>query len=417
MQHFFLTASVLLPFVLWDAVRCILLKRGDQSTTRRAAVERHFTSDEIADGRRLIERHNRLLPISRALYYAFFLTALFLGGAARLEAWLSTMTANQWALTLPLFILVYLLAWTVLTLPLSAYREFVIQREAGLSTTTRALWLADLLKGLLLSWVLVSALCYPIVALLKVLPHHWPLPATATFLAFSAIMLWISPWLISPLFNRFWPLDDETLRQQVRELAAKAGLDVGDVLVMDASRRSTTLNAYFTGLGNSRRVVLYDSLVQACEPDETLSVVAHELGHWRGRHLLKLFALQAISVASGLYALKLLLDVPAARSLFGLPTTDSLVVLVLLPLLSGMAGTLFAPIGAAISRHFEREADQAAFELAPTPKAFITLEQKLVRRAKADLLCPKLLHLWYASHPLPEDRIAAAELSAQDRFA
>ena len=112
---------------------------------------------------------------------------------------------------------------------------------------------------------------------------------------------------------------------------------------MDASRRSTTLNAYFTGLGNSRRVVLYDSLVQACEPDETLSVVAHELGHWRGRHLLKLFALQAIGVASGLYALKLLLDVPAARSLFGLPTTDSLVVLVLLPLLSGMAGNAAVP--------------------------------------------------------------------------
>jgi STE24 endopeptidase len=340
--------------------------------------------------------------------YGFFGVVLFGGVGAAVEGWLLELVGGSWALALPPFVLALLLAWIAVHLPLESYRELVILRQEGLSTTTWRTWIGDQLKGLLVGLVLTTALAYPVVALVRHLPTLWPLPAAAAVLGVSAFAIWISPWVIAPLFNRFWPLEDEQLAVQVRELATRAGLAVQRVLVTDASRRSTTLNAYFTGLGNSRRVVLYDTLVQACGPEEILSVVGHELGHWRRHHIAKLFALETVGVTGGLWALQLLLDSAAFRGLLGLPAPSSLVLLAALPFLATLGGRVFAPVGAAISRRFERQADRAAFELTADPQAFIRLEQLLVRRAKADLLQPTLVHRLYGSHPLPEERIRAA---------
>ena len=406
-----LVMALLLPFIAWDAARYLLRRRGDRSAARRQLALRHFTEQDIAVGRSHTLEHNRLFPISRALFYLLF-GALLMGGiGARAEAWVLGLVGGSWALALPLLLLLLLLSHGLLHLPLAAYSEFVIQRRAGLSNTSAPLWLADQAKGLALGWVLGTALALPVMALVRWLPASWPLPATAAVLALSAFTVWISPWVIAPLFNRFTPLDDQ-LAQQVRQLTERAGLKVRQVYVCDASRRSSMLNAYFTGLGNSRRVVLFDTLVQACDEAEVLSVVGHELGHWRGRHIAKGFLAQALGTAAGLLALQALLHSPGLRAALGLPAPDSLVLLVLLPFVASLAGTLAAPLGAAMSRRFERQADQTAFQLTADPAAFIRLEQRLVRRAKADLLLPRALHSWYGTHPLPEDRIAAAEAFA-----
>ena len=222
-------------------------------------------------------------------------------------------------------------------------------------------------------------------------------------------MTWISPLFIAPLFNKFRPLEDDALEGELRSLVDRAGLELKHVFVMDASRRSNYLNAYFTGLGNSRRVVLYDTLVEACPPGEILSVVAHELGHWRARHIAKSFIVSSVGLVAGLLLLKALLGWPPALALLGLSSPDSLMLLVALPFLASLTGTLTAPLGAGLSRRFEREADNTAHELTGDPAAFVSLEQRLVRRAQADLLTSRTLHWWYASHPLPEERISAAE--------
>ena len=400
---------LLCPFVVWDAALFVLRLRGDSSRRRREQILRHFTEEDIAIGRAFARERNRLFPLSRVLFYLFFGVLLFGGVGARAEQWLLGIVGGSWLLALPLFVLLLLLARGLLYLPLEAYAEFVIQRRAGLSNITLPLWIADQLKGLALGWVLASMLALPIMALVRYLPLWWPAPATAAILAVTAFFVWISPWVIAPLFNRFTPLEDEDLARQVRELTRRAGLTVDRVFVTDASKRSSMLNAYFTGLGNSRRVVLYDTLVEACGAGEVLSVVGHEVGHWRGRHIAKFFGMLALGTVAGLLALQVLLDTPRWRELLGLPEPHSLVLLVLLPFLGSLAATGIAPVASSISRRFERQADRAAFELTGDPQAFVCLEQRLVRRAKADLLLPRLLHSWYGTHPLPEDRIAAAE--------
>ena len=402
------------PFVLWDAALFLLRRRGDRSPRRLAAVRRHFGARDVALGRAHASRHNRLFPAGRLLFYAFFVAALPAGGAARLESWLLALTGH-WSAALPLFVLALLLSWGTLNLPLEACRELVVLRREGLSTTTARLWLADQLRGLLLGTVVAAALALPVMAVVRWLPQWWPVPAAGVVAAVSAFLAWISPWLIAPLFNRFEPLTDEILAREVRALFARAGLRARRVLVTDASRRSTALNATFTGVGNSRRVVLFDTLVEACDRGEVLSVVAHELGHWRHRHIVKLLVLQCVGALAGLWALQALLHAPQSARLLGLPRPDSLVLLALAPLVGIIAGRLAAPLGAAISRCFERQADRVALELTEDPAALIRVQQRLVRRARADLLQPRLVHAWYGSPPLPEARIRAAEAWAAGR--
>jgi STE24 endopeptidase len=406
---------LLVPFVLWDVILYILRRRGDTSAARRGEVLRHFTEEDIAAGREQVKRRLVLYPLGRLLYYGVFGALLFGGLGARLEAVLLQL-AGHWALALPLYVLCILATWSLLQLPLAAASELYIERRAGLSTTTLGTFLADQAKGLVVGWILTTLVAFPVIGLLRWLPVWWPLPAAAALVAISAFAAWLSPWLIAPLFNKFYPLDDGELAEEVKALAARAGMKIpGGVLVTDASRRSTTLNAYFTGLGNSRRVVLFDTLVESCEADETLSTVAHELGHWKHHHIAKLFVLESLGAVVGLLLLELLLESPFRTSL-GVPQPESLVFLVLVVFLASLAGVLTAPIGAAVSRRFERQADGLALDLTENPGAFIKLEKRLMRRAKADLLTPKLLHWMYGTHPLPEQRIHAAEShpAAQD---
>jgi len=408
MVKILLVVLLLAPFVAWDAAVFLMRARGDTDPGRRAEILRHFSEEDIETGRSHITRHNRLFPFYRLLFYAFYIVLLFGGLAARLESMLLPLTGGRWYLALLLFVLILLAARTLLYMPLSAYSEFVIQRQAGLSTITLSTWLADRAKSLLLNWMILSLVALPVIALVKALPQLWWLPASAVVLAVSAFGIWISPWVIDPLFNKFTPLEDEELSGQIQALSAEAGLAVQHVFVMDASRRSLYLNAYFTGLANSRRVVLYDTLVRECTGAEVLSVVAHELGHWKHRHILKGFLLETVGVLVGMLLLWWLLGSSGCREFFGLSSRSSLVLLVLLPFLISLASTLSAPLISAVSRRFERQADRTALELTDEPQAFIELEKRLVRRAKADLLQPRLLHIFYGSHPLPEERIRAA---------
>ncbi len=409
MPKLLLVIILLAPFVAWDAASYIMRQRGDTSPVRRAEVLRHFSEQQITTGRDHLLRHNKLVPFYRVIFYLFYGVLLFAGLAGKMENSLLEFTSGRWWLALPLFVLALLLAQTLLYLPLSAYREFVIEREMGLSTITIGTWMADRLKTLAMNWVIVTLVALPVLWLVRSLPGSWPLPAAGVILALSAFGIWVSPWVIDPLFNKFTPLQDARLEEDIRALSTGAGLSVDKVYVMDASRRSLYLNAYFTGMGNSRRVVLYDTLVKECTHEEILSVVAHELGHWKHRHITKGFLIEVLGVTAGLWLLWWLLGSAGIRGFFGLASPGSLALIVLLPFLLSLTGTLISPAVSALSRHFEHQADAAALELTADPDAFISLEKRLVRHAKTDLLRHRLLHAFYGSHPLAEQRIARAE--------
>jgi len=222
---------------------------------------------------------------------------------------------------------------------------------------------------------------------------------------------------LDPIFNRFTALEDVALSSQIQSLCQQSGVPIREVYVMDASRRSHYLNAYFTGLGLSKRVVLFDTLVKACPPNELLSVVAHELGHWKGRHIVKMFLMSSIGIMAGLYCIFFIQNNTTLLRFFGVPFSTSLVLLVMTSFLADLVSTMTAPMGAFISRRFERYADAFALSNVNDLSAFISLEIRLNREAKADLLRHPFLHFWQASHPRPEERIAMAEKIIPNRRA
>src|SRR5947209_19885915 len=183
--------------------------------------------------------------------------------------------------------MVVLAAVGVACLPLDVWRGLVRERRFGLSTQTLRGWLADWAKGELVELVLAAAVWVAAVGLVRALPRWWPLPAAAALALFVLLMSFVGPVVLEPLFNRFRPLEDGRLAGELRALAERAGVPVRAVLVADASRRTTRTNAYVSGLGPTRRVVVWDTLLAEADERELKLILAHELGHRRERHVLQ----------------------------------------------------------------------------------------------------------------------------------
>lgn len=283
-------------------------------------------------------------------------------------------------------------------LPLAWWRGFLRERRWGFSTQRASGWLADAAKGLAVSVVLTAALWTGVVGLARALPGWWAVPAAAALAAAMLVLSFVAPVVLEPLFNRFRPLADERLAAELRALAAEAGVPVRDVLVVDASRRSTKTNAYVSGLGRTRRVVVYDTLLDAADERELKLVVAHELGHRREGHVARFTALGMLGVAA---SVALLWAVLGTR--VGSPRELPAALLLLLGLqVAGM------PPGAALSRRWERVADRCSLELTGDADAFERAHRSLARRNLADLAPPRLVYLFLFSHPTAPERLALA---------
>lgn len=288
---------------------------------------------------------------------------------------------------------------TAVRLPLSAWRGWWRERQWGFSTQGFGAWIGDVAKGLLINVVLTAAVWTVGVALARALRGWWALPA-AVALALSVLVLsFVAPVLLEPVFNKFAPLEDEELAAELRGISARAGVPVRDVLVADASRRTTKVNAYVSGMGSTRRVVVFDTLLAAGDPAGLRVVVAHELGHRRDRHVVKLTAL-AMAAAAG--AVALVWGVLGTR--VGRPQTlpEALLLVVALEV-------ALLPAGAWLSRRFEREADRASLDLTGEPDAFARAHLDLARRNLSELEPARLAYFFLFSHPTPPERLAAGE--------
>jgi Zn-dependent protease with chaperone function len=293
-------------------------------------------------------------------------------------------------------------------LPLAFWNGLVRERRWGFSAQTGRAWLADRAKGLAVSLALTAAAWTAVVGLARRLPHWWP-AAAALGLALAVLVLsFVAPVVLEPLFNRFRPLDDEQLATELRGLAARAGVPVREVLVADASRRTTKVNAYVSGLGRTRRVVLYDTLLAAAGEPELKVVVAHELGHRRDRHVVKGTLLGMGGAAAAVLVLRVVLGTAGVASPRELP--------VVLLVLAGLELAALAP-GAALSRRWERAADTAALELTGDLAAFERVQAELARTNLADLDPPRLVYLLLFSHPTPGERLALGRAWAAARQA
>jgi STE24 endopeptidase len=288
-------------------------------------------------------------------------------------------------------------AGRVLTLPFAVLlRRRVL--EYGLSDQAWSAYAVDLLKGLGVNVVATSIVMVVLVGTARRWPRAWP--AVAGLLLAGLVMLgsFVYPLLVEPLFNHFEPLPDGPLRTQILALADEEGVHVDDVLVADASRRTTTLNAYVSGFGSSRRVVVYDNLVADVDDPQVVSVVAHELGHARHDDVLIGSLLGAAGALLGVGLLGLLMGGGVAEPR-RVPRVLALV---------AVASLLASPVQNAISRRIETRADVDALRATGDPAAFIEVQKALARKSLADPTPPAWSQLWFGSHPTGLTRIALA---------
>jgi STE24 endopeptidase len=298
-------------------------------------------------------------------------------------------------------------------------RAFGQDRRAGLATQRLGGFLGDWAKARAVGLVLVVLPLGALVLGARWQPPGWPLVAAAAAVLLVLALTVAGPVLIEPLFNRFRPLDPGPLRARLLELATAMEVPVRDVLVSDASRRTTRVNAYVSGLGRTRRVVVYDTLLAgtSADPagaaDEVALVAAHELAHVRHRDVLWGTVGSAALAAVSVLAVVALLDLEAVRRLFAVTGLGDPLVAPGLLLLGMLGGLLAAPLASAISRWAEARADWVALEVTRDPATAVAVERRLALENRADLRPNRLLLAMFASHPPTMARIAQAWLWAE----
>jgi STE24 endopeptidase len=311
-----------------------------------------------------------------------------------------------WWAAAPAIAAVTIVLATLIGLPVSYWSGYVHEHDWGFSTQSRGGWALDRLKGLLVGLVLLGSALVGLVALAHAFPSSWPLAAAASAAGLVLLLSWAAPVVLEPLFNRAEPLADEALAAQLRALADRAGVPIRDVLVTDASRRTKKLNAYVSGIGSTRRVVLYDTLAGEAPPAEVQLVVAHELGHRRARHVAKGTAL-AIAAAVVFVLVLWLADEAGVRSVAD-PRVIPLVLLI-----GGLFQTALSPLGSALSRRWERQADDFSLGLTGDLRTFESTHRRLALANLADLDPPRAIYIGWYTHPTPAERIGRAEAAAQ----
>jgi STE24 endopeptidase len=290
-------------------------------------------------------------------------------------------------------------------LPFDVYRTFVLEKKYGFSTVTWRLWLIDQIKSLVLSAVLLAILVSALMAFILWLPGCWWFWGWVFFAVFQIVLLWLYPVLIAPLFNTFAPIADDVLRKEITALLQRAGLTAGGIYQVDEGKRSRHTNAYFTGFGKTKRIVIYDTLLASHTPEEIVAVLAHEIGHWKGRHLLKQLALLIPAALAVFYGLGRVVAWPPLYAAFGISGTPVYAGLFVASLYLAAAGFFLKPLVAAVTRRFEREADALAVELTGTARPLIGA----LRRLAKDNLRNLHPHPWYVlffyTHPPLVERL------------
>ncbi|MBI4573350.1 MAG: M48 family metallopeptidase [candidate division NC10 bacterium] len=375
-------------------------------------VVTYFTPEDVARGRAYTGGRYRLFAGGTALRLAILLLLVGTPASAALRTLAVRLAPARPAVAVAIYIGLLVALFELLTLPLGYYAGFVREHAFGLSTQTRAAWLLDRAKGALITLVLAVPLGSLLALLWRRYPGRWVLPAWGLSGLAMILLVALAPIVIDPLFNTIRPLADPDLRQRVIALAGRAGIPVDQVYEMDASRRTRKGNAYFTGLGHTKRIVLYDTLLTTGGPDEVELVVAHEIGHWTRSHIWKGIGLSILGIGIALWCGARVLDWAARRGGFHLAGPADVAGLPLVLLVLFVLSLLGLPLQNAISRRFEREADRTSLELTGNAAAFIRSEVQLARSNLADLTPPPLVVWLLYTHPPVPERIRMAEQSA-----
>lgn len=361
-----------------------------------------FSAEEV----RKAKEYQRPLTVARmidgGLSLALVGVVISTHAAPRL---LDAVGVESWIVGLVVVLAALVAAETIVSLPVSIWTTFSHERKWGFSTETPKGFVGDALKGLAVGVVLLSALMIPLWTLIRTTELWW-VYGWIVFLLFSVGLSFLAPIVLMPLFNRFEPLDDAELTADLQELARVAGLSISEVQVMDASKRTKKDNAFFAGLGRTRRVVLFDNILS--QPARSIrAVVAHELGHWRRRHIVRSVALGVVT-SFGLFALLRAVGTwDAALSWAGVDSLADPAALPLVLLTFVAAQTVLGLTSAWHSRALERQADLECLGITSDAEGFEEMMRGLSTRNLSELAPSRLAYL-RLGHPPAAERLALA---------
>ena len=319
-----------------------------------------------------------------------------------------------WGETLAFSALVTLVGSLVAT-PLAFWRGYLHERAWGFSTQTLAGWASDRSKGAGIGVVLTSLPMLGLIASVRLFPSWWPLIGALGGALIVFVLSFLAPVLLEPVFNKFQPLQNESLARELRGLADRAEVPVRDVLVADASRRTRKHNAYVSGIGRTRRVVLWDTLLERGEPGEIRLVVAHELGHRRFKHVALWTVITMAGTAAFVFGLWALLQWDALLSAIGADGPGDPRVIPFVLIAGSIAELAVQPFALALSRRWERDADRFSLDLTGDADAYEQTHRNLALSNLGDLAPPKAAYVFFFSHPSAPERLAAGRSWAAAR--
>ncbi|MFI5933294.1 M48 family metalloprotease [Actinoplanes sp. NPDC051494] len=406
------TLAVLLVGLVVYALVAVPWHRPPAPRADQVAALRDFPADQVARGRAF---HAALRPGSYGSMAVGLVVTLLLGLTplgARLVTWAGRPFGDHWVARAVLGGLVIVLVVEVVTLPFAAWRHRVVV-EYGISTQTWGAWAADLAKSYAVGAVLGGLALLGFFAVTRFAPRWWWAFGAAGAALLVVLLSFVLPVVVEPIFNKFTPMAAGPLRDDLLGLAARDGVPVKDVLVADASRRTRAVNAYVSGFGPTRRIVVYDTMLTEATPAEVVSVTAHELGHAKRQDVLTGTVIGALGAAAAVVALYLLGSLGwllrwAGADAMGEPRAVAL--LLALVTLAGLAG---GPVQALVSRRVEERADRHALDLTGDPATFASMQRRLGTVNLSDPDPPAWEYLMSSSHPSTVERMAAARAYAR----
>jgi len=415
-MHWF-SALFLIALAVATAVRLWLSWRQ----IRHVAGHRHAVPAEFATAITLDQHHKAAdytvartrLAVVDTVLGALLVLGFTLGGGLEFIAnrWGQVLPTDGFAHAIALIVTVALVAGLI-DLPFSLYRTFVIEARFGFNHMTLGLFLADLAKQVVLAAVLGLPLLLIVLWLMDAMGSLWWFWTWVVWVAFNLLLLVLYPTIIAPLFNKFSPLDDISLKERIDGLLARCGFRSQGVFVMDGSKRSSHGNAYFTGFGAGKRIVFFDTLIRRLAPAEIEAVLAHELGHFKLRHILKRIVWLFGASLAFLALLGWFIQQPWFFTALGVQTPTTAMALILFFLVLPAFTFLFSPLGSLYSRRHEFEADAYAARQANAEdlvRALVKLYQD-----NASTLTPDPVHsAFYDSHPPASIRIARLQGAAR----
>ena len=381
---------------------------GDAGVAVDAA--RDFSSSEL---QRAADFAGTVLPLRTVSLLLSLMVSLVLGltpWGSSIVARTSAVVGDRWWAQFLLGGLVILVIGRLVVLPFDVLLRRVALRE-GLATGSWGQWSADAAKSFGLGTALTLGALLAVVALARRLPDTWWIPASAGAALLVVGLSFAYPVLVEPIFNRFTPMADGPLRTSLLELAAKDEVPVSDVLVADASRRTSALNAYVSGFGATRRIVVYDTLVDGATPAEVRLVVAHELGHAKDGDVLHATLLGAAGAALAVIVLFLLTGWSALLSRAGVESAGDPGVIALILAIIAVLTLVVSPVESLISRRIEARADVHALNLTrddagESADVFARMQKRLAIRNLSDLDPPGWYYAWFYTHPTTPERLA-----------